>query len=103
MPFAVMPCLANSEHIDLVSIFTAPLLATYGAIVGRPSSDITEQILTILPRDRAIMRRATDCVTKNTESRLVAMICRQSLSGKSVNAMRLVMPALFTRISIGPT
>ena len=31
------------------------------------------------------------------------MIARQSASGKSVNGIRLVMPALFTRMSIGPT
>ena len=59
-------------------------------------------MLTILPRERAIIPRATACVTKNTESRLVAMISRQSASAKSTIGARLVMPALFTRMSIGP-
>jgi hypothetical protein len=40
--------------MPLVSIFTAPLLAVYGAMEGRPSSLWTEQTLMILPRLRAI-------------------------------------------------
>ena len=45
--------------MPLVSILSAPLLAVYGAMPGRPSSLCTEQILMILPRPREIMWRAT--------------------------------------------
>ena len=48
-----------SEHIFFVSIFNPPLAAAYADTVSRPSSDIIEQILMILPCPFLIMEGMT--------------------------------------------
>ena len=69
---------------------------------GRPISLITEQVLTMRPRPRGIMRRATAWPTWNTLSRLLRISSCQSDSGKSWNGARRWMPALLTRMSMAP-
>ena len=66
--------------MPLVSILTAPLVAAYGAMPGRPNSLWTEQMLMILPRRRAIMNWAAAWLTWNTLSRLVRINASQSSS-----------------------
>ena len=71
-------------------------------MLSRASSLCTEPTLTIRPRLRAIMRRATGCATRKTLSRLVRINSRQVSSGKSSSAPRRCTPALLTRMSMGP-
>jgi len=86
-----------------VSILSPPLAVAYGAIVGRPTSDISEQMLMILPAPRAIMPRATCWPTRNGAVRLVSSTSRQTAVSNCSSGARRWMPALFTRTSIGPT
>src|SRR5258706_7671034 len=88
--------------MPLVSIFTAPLLAVYAAMSGRPSSLCTEQILMILPRRRGIMWRATAWPTRNTLSTLVRISSCHCASLNWSSAARRCIPALLTRMSIAP-
>jgi len=70
---------------------------------GRPSSLCTEQTLMILPLPRGIMRCATARPTKNTLSMLVDVMRRQASVEYSAKAPRSCMPALLTRMWIGPS
>ncbi|MNT59602.1 hypothetical protein D3C72_1971260 [compost metagenome] len=57
----------------------------------------------ILPAPRAIMCRATGWLTLNTEVRLVDMTWSNFSGGKASRLERNCMPALLTRMSIGPS
>ena len=56
----------------------------------------------ILPRPRAIIRRATAWPTKKAVSMLVRISSDHFSIGKSSSGVRNCMPALFTRMPIGP-
>ena len=86
-----------------VSIFRAPLVAAYGAMPGRLTSDCSEAMLMIRPRPRGCMWRATAWPTRKALVTLVAIRAFQSSSGNSVNGARRCIPALLTQMSIGPT
>src|SRR4051795_7283881 len=103
MAFAWTPDGPHSAHIPRVSIFRPPLLAAYGAVPARASSDCSDATLTILPRPRATIPRATARPTRNALVRLVSSTRRHASSGKSSSGDRCCTPALFTRMSSGPS
>ena len=86
-----------------VSIFRPPLAAAYAETVSRPSSDIIEQMLMILPSRRSIISGRTAEATMNGATRSTSMTAWNSERFISCIGMRLMMPALFTRMSIWPT
>ena len=69
---------------------------------GRDTALISEQMLMILPAPRLIMAGTTALLTENTDFTLVAKIWSNLSSGKSSSGARNCVPALLTRMSIGP-
>ena len=59
-------------------------------MLGRPRSDASEQMLTILPRRRAFMAGSSARVTRNGPSRLAACSARHSASENCVERLALV-------------
>ena len=62
-----------------------------------------EPTLMILPRPRAIMPGTTARAQRNIEVRLVARTVSHSSSVTSSDGLSRVMPALLTRMSMGPS
>ena len=92
-----------SEQIFLVSIFRPPLAEAYADTVSRPSSDIMEQMLMILPWPFLIMEGITALDTIKGAFKSTSMTWRNCSAVISVMGIRLMIPALFTRISMTPT
>src|SRR5262245_56056547 len=62
-----------------------------------------DAMLTMTPRRRGIISRATRCRQKNTPLPLTRMMRSQSPSVRSMMSARRVTPALFTRMSTWPS
>ena len=95
--------LPYSEQIFLVSIFRPPFAEAYADTVSRPSSDIMEQILMILPCPFLIMDGITALDTIKGPFKSISITWRNWAAVISVMGILLMIPALFTRISIIPT
>ena len=93
---------ASSTASARVSILSAPLLAAYGTMFGRPRSEASEQMLMILPRRRAFIAGSSARVTRNGPSRFAAISARHSSGVNSSSGLRWFIAALLTRMSIGP-
>jgi hypothetical protein len=63
----------------------------------------TDEMLMMRPQPRSHMPSTTWRVTLNTLFKLVLMTAIQSASVMRLNTESRVMPALFTRMSTGPT
>ena len=86
-----------------VSIFNPPFAAAYALTVSRPNSLIIEQILMIFPCPFLIIPGMTALETIKGAFKSTSITCRKSLALISNIGIRLMMPALFTKISIKPT
>ena len=94
-PLTRMPCWPQSMAMPFVNILTAPLVAVYAAIFGRPSSLWTEQIFTIFPAPLSDhQNRATACPTRKTLSTLVCISSRHCSCENSSSGARRCMPAV---------
>src|SRR5271169_4100605 len=102
--FTVMsPAPATSLARDFVRQMSAALLAEYGPSVGLPSLPAMEAMLTIRPYFRSRMLLTTALQHSTGPITLTDRTLSQSLLARSHSLPALpVMPALLTRMSIGP-
>ena len=77
-----------------------PRLAPYGARPAYPATHVTEPMLMIRPYRRGIICHAAAWATKNAPRRFVSTISFQSDQVTSVAGLRMLQPALLTRMSI---
>ena len=91
-----------SDAIFLVSILRPPLAAAYALTVSLPSSDIIEQMLMIFPCPCLIIPGMTAFETMKGALRSTSITLRKSAAAISSIGILLMIPALFTRISIFP-
>ena len=98
-----MLCFAHSVAIFWVNIFKPPFAAAYAPTVFLPNSLIIEQILIILPCFFAIMVFTTCFDTMNGLTKSTLITSLKSSTSISSKEVRLIIPALFTSISIEPT
>ncbi len=85
-----------------VSIFSPPLAEAYADTVSRPSSDIIEHTLIILPPPLAIMAGITALETMNGAVRSMSTTSRNSSADISCIGTRRMIPALLTSMSTAP-
>ncbi|VYT85661.1 Uncharacterised protein [uncultured Clostridium sp.] len=103
MPLHWMLYSPYSLAMFFVSIFRPPFAAAYALTVSRPSSLIMLQMLMIFPCPFSIIPGITALLTMNGAFRSTSTTCRNCAAVISHIGMRLMMPALFTRMSMTPT
>ena len=91
-----------SEAMFFVSIFKPPFAAAYADTVSLPSSDIMEQILMIFPAFFFIMPGMTAFAMMKGAFRSTSTTLRNASTSISCIGILLIIPALFTRISMTP-
>ena len=92
-----------SEQMFFVSIFSPPFAAAYADTVSRPSSLIIEQMLMIFPCPFSFIPGITALETMNGAFRSTSMTFLNSSASISSIGFLMMIPALFTRISMIPT
>src|SRR5262245_32837922 len=105
MAFTVTPYGASSLAMTRVNVMTPPLATEYGGIVSAASGPAIEAMLMIRPARRSMKCGAMALQHRKTDFRFTAYVRSQSSSLLFVNGMpgEEAMPALLTRMSMGPS
>src|SRR5581483_7584881 len=101
--FTVTPAAATSRASALVNAITPPLVAEYTASPDEPTFPASEPRLTTRPPPRATMSRTTRWHVVIGPRRLTSMMRPHVAGSLSRNGPITSMPALLTRMSIGPS
>src|SRR4029079_7383467 len=97
-----MLSLAQPDAHAFVNWTMPPLLAAYAAAKPAPKIDIIEPILMILPPPAFFISGYAACEHRYALVRFVSMTSRHSASESVSGGLRMLMPALFTRMSRRP-